>query len=177
MTALREQILQSLCNLMLYMAIAETVVLVIIVVFFKEKEEELAPSIDAVGKDGSGRSMSLASTTSYKPEMVSGSMAQLKELMRNGNYLRLMFGSSLLISCTYSFPTVMEQIIEPFNYSSDDASNYGALWNLFGIIGGIIVVFILNWKPAFKMVTIVITLLTIITFGLLKFNLSVDEAI
>ena len=120
--------------------------------------------------------ITMKSTKTTKPEEIEGSIAQLKELMRNGNYLRLMFGSSLLISCTYAFPTVMDQIIEPYGYNSSDSSNYGALWNLFGIIGGVIVVFVLNWKPAFKIVTIVITVLTAITFALLMLNLSADVA-
>ena len=55
-----------------------------------------------------------------------------------------MLGSSLMIACTYAFPTAMELIIVPHGYDSVNASLYGVLYNLFGIIGGIIVVIILS---------------------------------
>ena len=61
-----------------------------------------------------------------------------------------MISSSLAVSVTYSFPTLMAEILFPYNYTNDDMSVYGALYNGIGICGGILVALILMRYPQFK---------------------------
>jgi hypothetical protein len=54
-----------------------------------------------------------------------------------------------MVSLSYSFPTLLEQLILPYGFTSHDASVFGALYNLFGIIGGILVSLFLSKRRIF----------------------------
>ena len=87
----------------------------------------------------------------------------MKSLTKNKNYMLAMISSSLAISVTYSFPTLMAEILFPYDYTNDDMSLYGALYNGVGICGGIIVSIVLTRYPYFKRMQLFIYAFSIIT--------------
>lgn len=72
-----------------------------------------------------------------------------------------MLAASIIITTTYTFPTLIEQMIGPFNYSSSDASLFGLLYNQVGIFGGIIFAVFLNKNPNFKAASLLFTASTL----------------
>lgn len=59
--------------------------------------------------------------------------------MKDKNYVYVMISSSVMVSLSYSFPTLLEQLILPYGFTSEDASVFGMIYNFTGIIGGIAV--------------------------------------
>ena len=70
--------------------------------------------------------------------------------MKNRNYVYVMISSSVMVSLSYSFPTLLEQLILPYGFTSEDASVFGMLYNLFGIVGGIFVSAYLSRRRNFR---------------------------
>lgn len=123
--------------MLVFMSICQTLLLLLVICFFKEKDEDL--QIDSAEDLQVNESTTSASI-----------LDQVKLLLIDRNYMLAMISSSILVSATYSFPTVLAQIILPWGYTSNDASVLGTLYNGSGIIGGIIVSFILNKSRIFK---------------------------
>jgi hypothetical protein len=63
-----------------------------------------------------------------------------------------MLSSSIMVSLTYSFPALLEQLIIPWGFVSNDASVFGAGYNFIGIFGGIAITLILNRNQVFDLV-------------------------
>ena len=80
-----------------------------------------------------------------------------------------MISSSVMVSLSYSFPTLLEQLILPYGFKSEDASVFGMFYNLLGIVGGIFVSIYLSKRRNFGTVQTVIIILTALTFGLIWF--------
>jgi hypothetical protein len=59
--------------------------------------------------------------------------------MKDKNYVFVMISSSVMVSLSYSFPTLLEQLILPYGFTSEDASVFGMIYNLMGIFGGVVV--------------------------------------
>ena len=57
-----------------------------------------------------------------------------------------------MVSLTYSFPALLEQLIIPWGFVSNDASVFGAGYNFIGIFGGIAITLILNRNQVFALV-------------------------
>lgn len=89
--------------------------------------------------------------------------------MKNKNYLYVMISSSVMVSLSYSFPTLLEQLILPYGFTSEDASVFGMAYNLMGIFGGIAVSIYLSKRRNFGAVQTCIIIWTAITFGLIWF--------
>ena len=94
---------------------------------------------------------------------------QLKSLLSDVNYLLLMFASSLMVGVTYLFPTVMEQVLLPYHYDSQEVSTYGVVYNATGIAGGIITTIFLLRVKSFKLFTIILPILALISFAVYHF--------
>jgi cyanate permease len=77
-----------------------------------------------------------------------------------------------MISLSYSFPTLLEQLILPYGFNSEDASVLGILYNLFGILGGIILSLYLRKRRNFGTMQIIIIILTCVTFAAIWFLLA-----
>lgn len=62
---------------------------------------------------------------------------QLKCLIRNPNFIFVMVGASLVISSTFLFPIMLDEMVQPYNYNSSSVSTQGVALNGFGLLGGI----------------------------------------
>ena len=99
---------------------------------------------------------------------------QMMKLLKDPNYLAIMFGSCLLISSTTVFPTIMEQVLLPYHYHSSLCDTYGVIFNACGIGFGLVTMILLNKTHAFKMFTIIITVMTFLSYVLLQFSVSTN---
>ena len=91
-------------------------------------------------------------------------LQQFKLLLKNKDFMLVMVSSSIVVSLSYSFPTVLEQVLLPYGYTSRDASIFGVLYMLAGILGGVIASLVLTRDPIFRLSTNVVILGTFITF-------------
>ena len=71
----------------------------------------------------------------------------------------------MIVSTSYSFSTLVEQIILPYGYVSDDASNQGVFYNGIGVVGGVLCAILLNKERKFKTFAISLVILEIISFA------------
>jgi hypothetical protein len=83
-----------------------------------------------------------------------------------------MVASSFVIATTYILPTFQEPIIYPFGYNSHDATIYGVLYNLMGVVGGLMFAVILMKWQQFKVACFVFTIATLVLSFLLKTGLE-----
>jgi len=60
--------------------------------------------------------------------------------------------------------TVIEEILSPFGYTSNDVSTFGFLYSIFGMFGGMAVSAILSKTRIFKQLTAAVIIGTILTF-------------
>ena len=97
---------------------------------------------------------------------------QFKLLFQNKDFVYVMLASSITVSLSYSFPSILEQILLPYGYTSRDASIFGVLYMLAGIIGGIIASLILTRDPIFRYSTNVIITLAFLTFVFIQLFVS-----
>ena len=97
---------------------------------------------------------------------------QFLKLAKNKNYIYILIASSGIISCSYTLPTLLDDMITPYGYTSDDASQFGELYNLFGIIGGVLFAMILLKYPMFKIASLIFTPATLITFVLIQIGID-----
>lgn len=88
--------------------------------------------------------------------------------MSNANAMALIIAASLLIAVTYMFPTILEQVLIHYGYTSEEVGVYGFLYNVTGIVGGLMISFYLSKRPSFKTASIALTVLTILTFAILN---------
>ena len=97
---------------------------------------------------------------------------QLIKLLKDPNYLAIMLGSCLIISSTTVFPTIMEQVLLPYHYPSTLCDTYGVVFNACGIGFGLVTMILLNKTHAFKTFTIVITVMTALSYILLQYSVG-----
>ena len=86
-----------------------------------------------------------------------------------------MLAASLVIASTYTFPTFIEEIIDPFNYNAEDASLFGLLYNLLGVIGGLVFAGVLYYNSfMFKHASLLFTAATLALYVCLGLGLTSD---
>ncbi len=61
--------------------------------------------------------------------------AETAQLFRNRDYLLLFAAFSIGVGFFNSLLTLLNQIVEPFGYSNDDAGTFGAVFIVFGLVG------------------------------------------
>ena len=129
------------------MASVETLLLVLLYVFYAERETKTKVKARADHIIEMNEQMIL-SKSGQEPESVS---SQFKRLFKNRDFVLAMLSSSIMVSLTYSFPALLEQLILPWGFVSNDASIFGAGYNAIGILGGIAATLILNKKQVFSL--------------------------
>jgi FLVCR family MFS transporter 7 len=71
-------------------------------------------------------------------------------LLHNRDYLILFVVFSIGVGFFNAILTLLNQIVEPFGYSNDDAGTFGAVFILFGLIGAGIVGKVMEMTKAYK---------------------------
>jgi len=145
------------------MACVETVLFVLLFIFYKErKEEEVEESqMQIMGEE-----------QEFQVERTEPISRHFINLMKNRDYVYVMISSSVMVSLSYSFPTLLEQLILPYGFTSEDASVFGMIYNLLGIVGGICVSIYLSRRRNFGGMQIGIIIGTSITFALIWFLIA-----
>ena len=125
-------------EMMITMAIVQTVFVLIYIFFYDSPSQSHQLDTSALDK------MHLRPLQDVMSEKEPSMTEQMKQAMKNKNFMLAMISSSLIVSITFSFPTIMEQILLPFDYTSNDVSIFGSCYNGFGIIGGILISIVLS---------------------------------
>lgn len=86
----------------------------------------------------------------------------------------MMISISLVMSLNWTFLTVLELIMLPYGYASNDASKFGFSNNIIGMFGGIAASLILKRFPIYTKLTIGIIVGSLLTY-LLWFMVITEE--
>jgi FLVCR family feline leukemia virus subgroup C receptor-related protein len=73
------------------------------------------------------------------------------------------FSSALVIGYFYSITTVLEEMMALYDFTDTQSSYLGTLFEFAGILGGIACSIILTKSPKYKLTSILISVLTIIS--------------
>jgi cyanate permease len=105
-----------------------------------------------------------------------GLTKQFKDLIRQKDYMFLLISSGFILGTSYSFPVILEQLVRPYGYTSKEASVYGVMYNLTGIIGSILITFILIKFRIFRVMTMFLICTIAALFLGLKFSLQEHDS-
>eukprot|EP00603_Paraphysomonas_imperforata_P000738 CAMPEP_0114424522 /NCGR_PEP_ID=MMETSP0103-20121206/6740_1 /TAXON_ID=37642 ORGANISM="Paraphysomonas imperforata, Strain PA2" /NCGR_SAMPLE_ID=MMETSP0103 /ASSEMBLY_ACC=CAM_ASM_000201 /LENGTH=533 /DNA_ID=CAMNT_0001593283 /DNA_START=129 /DNA_END=1730 /DNA_ORIENTATION=+ len=75
---------------------------------------------------------------------------QVRELMSNKDYVILLVAFSTGLGLFNTFLTLIYQIVEPYDYSNDDAGSFGAILIVFGLIGAALAGALLETTHAYR---------------------------
>eukprot|EP01119_Soliformovum_irregulare_P011933 TRINITY_DN3057_c0_g2_i1.p1 TRINITY_DN3057_c0_g2~~TRINITY_DN3057_c0_g2_i1.p1 ORF type:complete len:486 (+),score=149.16 TRINITY_DN3057_c0_g2_i1:29-1486(+) len=109
------------------------------------------------------------------PMMSSDLITNTKKLFTDINFILLFCEFGLGLGTFNAIATVINQLVQPYGYSNDDAGNLGALFIVFGLIGCGIASVIVDKFKNFKLILVIAYVLAVASTLLFVFILKPDN--
>ncbi|EAR83953.1 MFS transporter (macronuclear) [Tetrahymena thermophila SB210] len=142
-------------DLMLIQAILITACCIPTVIFFREKPPTPPSHSASVEKSKFSESMSI--------------------LIRDKNFIFLYIYFGCILGNFNSIATLINFFLEQFSYSSDDTSYFGAVFIISGLIGSAILSIVVEKYQKYKLVIIISTVTSILSYSLAMGVLSIEN--
>jgi len=125
----------GMANLMLVEFILCVIPLTLTVIFFKD-QPPTAPSKSTKLKIDNAREGAEASAgVSDYQRAVDSFKQDMLTLLHNKDYILLVISFGIGVGFFNALLTLLNQIVQPFGYSNDDAGTFGAVFIVFGLVG------------------------------------------
>ena len=121
--------------------------LIFIPTFLFYKEKPLTPPSISENED-------IKVKRSFKNEVIA--------LLRDSNFVWVSIATSSMISYTYVFPTILEEMTSIYGYNEYETSNFGIIFGLSGVLGCVGTVIYMNFNKNFRLVSLLTAALSLI---------------